>query len=158
MRPKPVKKNLQTYKPDSVLPFEEFCHLSGLACHHGALRCLPPLPRPPKRAIRARAAPVRWPKPGNKVYMAFQPARFIPLTCCHATACALTAHFHPYPDFMGRLFSVTLSVPRLVAGAPPVRWCGALCCPDFPPTRKMLPGKAAERSAGYLYRIVPFLL
>jgi len=92
-----IKKNLQTCKPDSVLPLEEFCHLSGLACHHGDLRCLPPLPRPPKRVIRARAAPVRWPKPGNKVYMAFQPARFIPLACCHTTACALTAHFHPYP-------------------------------------------------------------
>ncbi len=50
--------------------------------------------------------------------------------------------FSPLPRLTpGLLFSVTLSMPRRqVGGTPPVRWCGALCCPDFPPR------KAAERS------------
>jgi len=44
--------------------------------------------------------------------VAFQPTRFIPPTGCPAEPCALTAHFHPYPDESGRLFSATLAVFR----------------------------------------------
>ena len=90
------------------------------------LRCLPPLP-----ARRPMREPHISPK-GRKVYMAFQPARFIRSSICIGKPCALTAHFHPYPEKSGRLFSVTLSVPDPCRD-PPFRWCGALCCPDFPP-------------------------
>lgn len=70
----------------------------------------------------------------------------------------------PHLDCSGawRLFSVTLAMLMLPsfnhlrgikkdAQTPPVRWCGALCCPDFPP-RFSLPSdrkrwaKATERS------------
>ena len=43
-------------------------------------------------------------------YMVFQPTRFIPLLNRLRRPCALTAHFHPYPDESGRLFSATLSL------------------------------------------------
>jgi hypothetical protein len=68
----------------------------------------------------------------RKVYMAFQSARFIHIFSYLKIPCALTAHFHPYPTEVGRLFSVTLAVLRR-SEAPPVRWRGALYCPDFPP-------------------------
>ena len=32
------------------------------------------------------------------MYVAFQPTRFIPPNSCLSEPCALTAHFHPYPD------------------------------------------------------------
>lgn len=67
--------------------------------------------------------------------MTFQPARFIPSGCYQSEACALTARFHPYPDAsaVAVSFSATLSVPsRQVGKTPPVRWRGALRCPDFP--------------------------
>ena len=50
----------------------------------------------------------------NKVYMAFQPARFIPPGCCQPESCALTTRFHPYlvrKTGRWRLFSATLSMP-----------------------------------------------
>src|SRR5690606_15534835 len=41
--------------------------------------------------------------------------------------------FSPLPPVLRRrLFSVALSVSRW-CGTPPVRWCAALRCPDFPP-------------------------
>lgn len=54
--------------------------------------------------------------------------------------------FSPLPAIAGGdgglLFSVTLSMPAFNPGkpeyrqTPPVRRCGALCCPDFPPLSK----------------------
>lgn len=59
----------------------------------------------------------------NKVYVAFQPARFIPPGSCLPGSCALTTRFHLYPSKPGeggfnrlnldpgrKLFSVTLSM------------------------------------------------
>ncbi len=45
----------------------------------------------------------------------------------------------PHAAHDWQLFSVALSVTRL-GGYPPVRWCVALCCPDFPS-----PAKSKER-------------
>ena len=89
---------------------------------------------------------------GTKVYVTFQPTRFIPPACCQTGPCALTAHFHPYPDAAsgpGRLFSATLSVfpsGRNQKKIPSVRWCSALRCPDFPHSRDK-PGTAIEQFA-----------
>lgn len=105
------------------------------------LRCLPPLP-----ARRPMREPHISPK-GRKVYMAFQPARFIRSPICIGKPCALTAHFHPYPEKSGRLFSVTLSVPRPLPR--PHRLGGAVLCV----VRTFLPSpreKAAERFARLL--------
>lgn len=50
----------------------------------------------------------------------------------------------PLPVCTGGIISVTLSVSgQLPTRPPPVRWCGALRCPDFPPLRG---AAAAERS------------
>src|SRR5687768_5871499 len=49
-----------------------------------------------------------------EVYMAFQPARFIPETGPPASACALTTRFHPYHAVQrDGIVSVTLSVPAI---------------------------------------------
>lgn len=54
----------------------------------------------------------RIPKPGNRVYLAFQPARFIRPAYCYTAPCALTARFHPYPGNAGAvIFCDTLYVP-----------------------------------------------
>jgi hypothetical protein len=81
--------------------------------------------------------------------MAFQSARFIHILSYLRTPCALTAHFHPYPTEVGRLFSVTLAVLRR-SEAPPVRWRGALYCPDFPPVphRSVAKGDKAVCNSG----------
>lgn len=48
------------------------------------------------------------------------------------TKCRLLLYiFTLTPSLRRRLFSVALSVSRL-PGIPPVKWCAALCCPDFP--------------------------
>ena len=70
--------------------------------------------------------------PGNRVYLAFQPARFTHAPCCHGESCALTAHFHPYRVAAAVIFCGTCCAPG-EPETPPVRWCGALRCPDFPP-------------------------
>lgn len=92
---------------------------------------------------------------GIGMYVAFQPTRFIRLPNCSGTPCALTARFHPYPDESGRLFSATLSVSRR-SGNPPVRWCGALRCPDFPPrheSRSDGVARSARQSYNELARV-----
>ncbi len=79
----------------------------------------------------------------GKVYMAFQPARFIPHDSYLPWSCALTARFHLYPPKPWREASTPTGsnflrhflCPRIASRTPPVRRCGALCCPDFPPLK-----------------------
>ena len=59
------------------------------------------------------------------VYLAFQPTRFIRLSCCQETLCALTTHFHPYLFYIFRAGGYFLRHYLLpINRYPPVRWCG----------------------------------
>ena len=86
--------------------------------------------------------------PQAPVCVAFQPTGFTPWRCCQRQACALTARFHLYHAPKRKrgslVFCGTFRTPA-AAGAPPVRWCGALRCPDFPLLRTC--GAAIERPA-----------
>ena len=112
-------KKLQTYKPDSVF------RLLGTSAIYLMLAvtrsiCAAYPPCCPPDCSGEQCASNAW----NKVYMAFQPARFIPFPNCFERACALTARFHLYPpkpwrrrdcrqrpSSNGQLFSATLSMP-----------------------------------------------
>lgn len=62
------------------------------------------------------------------VYLAFQPTRFIRLSCYQETLYALTTHFHPYLIYMSEkavIFCDTICYRPLKTNRhPPVRWCG----------------------------------
>lgn len=108
------KKTLQTCKPDSV-PRAPRRERGASAIYLGrnlaARLCAAYPPCQPEGRCASHASPDRSPGAGHKVYMAFQPARFIRVPICTGKPCALTARFHPYPEKSGRLFSATLSVP-----------------------------------------------
>ena len=129
------KKQPQTCKPDSVprafTPLVSAIYL-GPSVAGGLCAAYPPC-LAVRRPLRTWAR-TPFPKKRCKVYVAFQPARFIPATCCQAASCALTTRFHPYPDtnVVAVIFCDTFCAPGY-PGTPPVRWRGALCCPDFPP-------------------------
>ncbi len=125
-----TKKALQTCKPDSVLVAESLPFIWADASRRGSA-----LPTPLAGSCRSRCAShTSSAEAKRKVYMAFQPARFIRPPTCVGAPCALTARFHPYRGH--RPAAVIFCDPlcaSAVAETPPVRWCGALCCPDFPP-------------------------
>lgn len=111
------------HKPDSVvLPEGSIAVIYlGLTSQRGSI-CLPA-----DLSLKA----LRASHPRRSAYWAFQYARFAPSGCCQQLPCALTALFHPYPACARRLFSVALSINARLH-CPPVRWCIALYCPDFP--------------------------
>ena len=106
-------KNLFICKPDFVPPqYQRPKSWFWTGVHHLSTSAVADemyLPTP--RTLRATK--VSRQNRDVAVYVAFQPTRFTRLSDCSETLCALTAHFHPYPDESGRLFSVALSVPNL---------------------------------------------
>lgn len=82
-------KNKKSHKPVSRILFSRrigsLCHLSGPGFPESAL------PTPPAPGFPELREPHI-----NRVYMAFQPARFIHCRGCPKQSCALTARFHPY--------------------------------------------------------------
>lgn len=125
------KRALQTYKPDSVPVSRPLPFIWASASRRGS--ALPtPLAGPQKSQCASHTSSVGA---EGKVYLAFQPARFIRTSTCAEAPCALTARFHPYLRSR-RPVAVFFCDPlcaSTVVETPPVRWCGALCCPDFPP-------------------------
>ena len=96
-------KKPQTYKPDSVFrqPFQD-AKISAIylvPTKVGICAAYPPCTQPKLRLREPRSYPpsrcAQWRI--NKVYMAFQPARFIHPDGCPPESCALTARFHLYP-------------------------------------------------------------
>ncbi len=106
-------KKLQAYKPDSV--FRRNAGTSAIYLVPASLpaSALPTLPAGDcSRCVRA----AHIPKPGDRVYLAFQPARFIRPAYCYATPCAFTTRFHPYPENFGAvIFCDTFYAPVPVA-------------------------------------------
>ena len=84
---------------------------------------------PTHHGLKERERVILHPKV-TMTYVAFQHARFTPGRHCCIPPGAFTSRFHPYPNKLGRLFSVALSV--LVLQDPAIHRCDALCCPDFP--------------------------
>ena len=75
---------------------------------------------------------IRAGNPSIQVYLIFQPVRFVG-QCITTLSVGSYPAFSPLPCEQGGLFSVTLSVARLLQVSPlPVRKYGTLCCPDFP--------------------------
>ena len=115
------KQTAPVCKPDSVGTSTAPPFISTV-CRHTALSAYPP--------VSARATPA-----AARVYMAFQPTRFVRGAHCYTKPGALTTRFHPYRRCRRRLFSATRAVTTTLC--PPVRWCGALSCPDFPHAREL---------------------
>ena len=139
----PLKKP-QIYKPDSVLHLRKASVIYLVPYKTGSA-----LPTP--LAFDPSGDEPKLCEPHiNKVYMAFQPARFVPHCSCLQRSCALTTRFHPYLVPENRVKAVIFcdTFYALPFGrTPPVRRCGALCCPDFPPR------KATERSAAVFFEV-----
>jgi len=125
--PEPVLKIKKSHKPVSRILFSRrigsLCHLSGPGIPGSAL------PTPPASGFPELREPHI-----NRVYMAFQPARFIHCPGRPEQSCALTARFHPYLPKEAVFFCDTFYAPN-ESETPPVRRCGALSCPDFPPLK-----------------------
>ena len=99
------KKKPQTYKPDFVLR-QAGVPVIYLVPIARDLRCLPPLlSRLPGKLCERH---------NYKVYMAFQPARFIPPFGYPNRSCALTARFHPYPETGAVIFCDTFFTSELL--------------------------------------------
>lgn len=127
----PFYKKLHACKPDSVSRFTP-----GLLSFLCDFVCTKPVT--PNPSVIARAAlkhGYTW---------TFNPQG---LPCCHVTTATrrllphiFTLSASPAPPKERRrnrwLFSAALSVAALLRH-PPVRWCGALCCPDFPSLIKL---------------------
>jgi len=64
---------------------------------------------PTHHGLKERERVILHPKV-TMTYVAFQHARFTPGKHCCIPPGALTSRFHPYPNKLGRLFSVALSV------------------------------------------------
>ena len=80
------------------------------------------------------------------VYMTFQPARFTPLLVAKSRR-ALLPHDFTLTSRGRRFVSVALAVTRSFPKKyPPVRWRGALRCPDFPH-----PAKAGRDGPGLVF-------
>lgn len=142
----------QACKPDSV-PSPE-----GHGGHHlsvptvaGRDRAAYPSPNPSPEAWTSRP----WPHPGGwgpEIYVAFQHARFTPLSRRRDRAWALTPRFHPCRRGSGGGHSLWhfLFPPKR---DPAVHRCAALCCPDFPPPvrrRVAMARPVVHRLAGIL--------
>ena len=147
------KKTCAACKPDSVIAHEarRFVIYLAPSVAGGVCAAYPPC-RPPEEAHCAgRATPLC----GNMVYLAFQPARFVPQRCCQRCACALTARFHPYRLAKSRrLFSVTLSV---AVTASPHPLGGAVPCVvrTFLPHRALCATKGDKAAAQAFLQVIP---
>lgn len=133
----PPKKALQICKPDSVPVSGSLPFIWADASRRGSA-----LPTPLADLEEGRCAShTSSAEAERKVYMAFQPARFIRPPTCAGAPCALTARFHPYrrPLSLRRLFSVTLSVPRPLSRPHPLG--GAVLCV----VRTFLPAPKGQR-------------
>ena len=142
------KKNCTACKPDSVPAgpvrvAAGLCHLSGSDRRRWNLRCLPPLPAG-LRPSDARAAhpPYRGgglgfpnipPANGEQGVHGISTRKVYPPHELLRPAVRSYRTFSPLPRTVGAVvFCDPFCIPAF-AGTPPFRWCGALCCPDFPP-------------------------
>ena len=114
-------KKRPTDKPDFVSRSPKSCEI---AYHLSTSNIADELYLPTLRVPRAAGcSDLKKLSRNVSVYLAFQPTRFIPLSHCCETLCALTAHFHPYPKAV--IFCDTLCLSADCASEiPPVRWCG----------------------------------
>ena len=125
------KTKTRIYKPDSVFGFRQTPTIYlGLRSH--ATSSLPTPQHWASRPYLAAEAAARWctwhcnPQGLSSPIVAYQRRALLP----HIFT--LTPYqFSPKREGRRRLFSVILAV-FLLQEIPPVRWCGALCCPDFP--------------------------
>ena len=106
--PQPVtQKKPPIYKPDPVI----VCHLSSLIVTNEVylftpFGCL----GASQRQLGTQPFFRSTSREKTKMYITFQPTRFIHPPNYLEASCALTARFHPYSDKSERLFSATLSV------------------------------------------------
>lgn len=125
------KKTLRTNKPDSVPRQRRAPSFIWDRSHEQPLAAYPPA-----RASSPSTPTKGWGITGvhdistRKVY----PPRLLP-----ASAVRSYRTFSPLSRVLGTvIFCDTLWPPTFV-GVPPVRWCGALRCPDFPPHSFQVP-------------------
>lgn len=145
-----TKKMLQDHKPDSVscagsvtwqiappatAPSHADIHLSGPVVANRILRSTHL--RITKTANRT-SSPVNCPGAVSRSIFDLTARKVYPSLALPPRTVSSYLTFSPLSSRWksnGKLFSVALSPPGKT-GSPPVRWCGTLRCPDFPPCRK----------------------